>query len=182
MVCMSNSQILENFLSERRADDGLRSQISTLSSEAILSLEKLVIATSPSANTIREYLRLVSECALRDGKDVCCYLDDVQVGEILNQKLSKKEKQKLLRQFFETQRFPQREKLQNDAAQFQKELTRKYGFEIKIPEELEGSKLEFTFTSQSLSEMQTWAKKVQALNDDPALSNLYSLLLGDFKE
>ena len=182
MACMSSSQILQDFLDERRADDGLRSQISALSPDAILSLEKLIIATSPSANTIREYLRLVGECALRDGTDICCYLDHLQVRDILNQKLSKKEKQKWLRQFFETLRFPQREKLQSVAAQLQKELTRKYGFEIKIPEELEGSKLEFAFAVQSLAEMQTWAKKIQALADDPALSNLYSLLLGDFTE
>ena len=179
---MKYKEILEQYLRDKRADDGLLTEVSKLDLETQENLGELAVALGISANTLREYLRLLKECAQRDSRPILSYLASDKVKEILNLKLSKKEKQKLLRQHFEALRYPQREKLENNVKEIKNFLSRKYGLEIKVPEELEGIKIEFSFSAQSTLEIKERAQVISSLAEDPQLEVLFSLLLGNFEE
>ena len=172
--------VLETFIEERQVDEKLRAKLFELAPEERGSVENLISQLSPSANTLREYLRLGEEIAIREERSLDAVLGSLEISQLLEYPSSKKERQKLIRQALEQQRFPKVHKLRSELESCQKEILADLGLRIELPRDLEGDTLSVTISAKNARDFEAQGVKMTELSAHPALARIYSLLKGDF--
>ena len=169
---------IETYLVDCRADEALRDLFARVSTETMLFLESVISELKPSLNYLRQIVGLIIEIAARDQVTSGQVLSDNEWQEILKQKNSRKEKQKFLRCLLERKRYPLKEELVARTQAWQRNLSAEYEMTLKLPDELEGDKLQISLSFSSAAELAQKAEQLKNLASDPQLQAIFNLLLG----
>ena len=175
------SRPLQEFISERRIDGALLETIEELVPENEAVLLSLIDALRPSANTLRELLRLSREICVRDKISLRALLGDGEkaLSEIWGgEEVPAKEKQRKLRRFLELRRYPEKSRLEEKAKTLSREIRDRYGVDLGLPEELEGDSLSVQLQIRTPAQLEELSEKLSACAKGPEIEALFRLLLG----
>lgn len=170
---------LEELIADRRIDGALLETLREIAKTDGALLDELADALRPSANTLREILRLAREVALRDGCGLSAVLLPERLREIGgNESMSVKERQRLLRRELELRRYPEKSRMQKAAEDAAREIRTRFGFSVTLPQELEGDSLGLEVVIRNPEEARKAAEQLAALAGSAELCGLFDLLLG----
>ena len=172
--------VIGSFIEERRVDAKFQSRLNELQETEQVIVERLIQCLSPSANTLRELIRLAEEIAARESRSLLDVLSAEKINQLLEHSSSKKERQRLIRQELEQQRFPKLHKLHAELNQYQTQLLNDLGLRLELPRDLEGDTLSLTISAKTARDFERQGAKITELSTHPALARIFSLLKGDF--
>ena len=171
--------VLNTFIMEKRVSGELLDFLSALGEADKSSVSSLIREINPSANTLRNLLQLAEEVAVRDDKPLHLVLGHTEIQNILLQeKLSRKEKQKKLRLMLEVLRFPEIYQIQQRLAEAEQTLLTEFDLRAELPKDLEGDSIAFRVSVREPEDAQAWAEKLSLAAKHPALIELLDLLKG----
>ncbi|MCC6932517.1 MAG: hypothetical protein IT292_04595 [Deltaproteobacteria bacterium] len=174
---MVSTQI-SDYLNRYRADNALADLVTKLSPQSYPFIESLLVELRPSLNYLRQIIVLLLEIAGREGVGTEAIVSVELWQAILAEKNSRKEKQKELRQWLETKRYPLKQALLEELQSLQKSLLTDHGFSMKVPEELEGDNLTLSLSFASPGELKENTERLASLAIDQRLKEIFDLLLG----
>ncbi len=148
-----------------------------------LSLPDHLSALSPSDNASRALLGLARQISKRDGVSQQEVLDSEKIVEIcLREKLGRKDKLKLVRDFLERKRYPLKAKLEKELSDCSDGVLKSLGVKLELPAEFEGDNISFKVKAKNLSEISTASKKILELSSNPEMARIFAILSGEFAE
>ena len=172
-------QTIQSFISERYVTGVFRERLETLSTSDSSAVAQLVSQLQPSANFLRDVLDLAEEISARDGKAPHDILSEPGVREIILGELGRKDKQKRIRQYLESRRFPMRSKIAARLNMLQRVIQKNAGVRVEFPEDLEGDQLTCAISFRSADELSRVAEQLAGLKDATELKEMFSLLRGE---
>lgn len=171
--------IIDEYISTHRVTGLLLKQLQGLDVKDAAAIADVIIKLSPSANTLRDLMTLLSEICARDGISLDSVIANEEVQDIwVREGVARKEKQKMLRQYLEYLRYPLKKSIADRLYGLEAQLSRKYGCSIALPPELEGDSIGFTLKARSVQELQKGLEGLADLPNDSVLVDLFELLLG----
>jgi len=148
-----------------------------------VNLPEHIAALTPSENASRAMLGLVRQISRRDGISEEELFSSNEIVEICSrEKLGRKDKLKLLRNLLEKQRYPLKAKLEAELSQCSKEILKDLGIKLELPPEFEGDSVSFHIKAKTLEQIDQASERVSALSRHPAMSRIFSVLAGEFRE
>ncbi len=172
--------VISAFIKERRADQKLCDRLSRLAPQEQVVVEKIISSLNPSANTLKELLRLAEEIAARESSTLAEVLNAEEIEELLEHPSSKKDRQRLIRVELERWRFPQLGRLRDQLQDCQQQILSELGLRVELPQDLEGDTLSLTISAKNGRDFAVQGAKMTELSAHPALAKIFSLLKGDF--
>ena len=171
---------LRSYITERHISGTLCERLESLDSNSAAAVCQLLREVAPSANTLREYLRLLDEVALRDQSTIATLLGDRHLSDTLAEVgISRKEKQKKVRTHLERLRYPELSAIADRLEGCTKSLLQKTGVRVELPQDYEGDKVQVTLSARSPSEFVELAAKLSALAAEEQCSELFAILRGE---
>ena len=171
---------IATYAAARRLDAGLRERLEQLELEAGDCVEEL-LALDPSANTLRDLIRLSEEICARDGIEFSALLQSPEVRAVFTREnASRKEKQKLLRAALEERRYPEVQKIRRQLEELRTSIRSECGVAIEYPQDFEGDSVSLSLSARSVEELQELAKKIEAAAAHPDMTKLFNALHGDY--
>ena len=168
-----------NFLETQTFDSKLNSLLESLDECNLSGVAKLIHSLKPSANTLKEILTLASEIAKRDDCDLGAVLLSTEFTTLLEKpKLSRKDRQKLTKNYLKQKRYPHLQDIQNKLSDSQKKLAEKYGLRINFPENLEGDTINIQIKARQPEDFTEAAKKLDCLAKDTLTRTAFAVLTG----
>lgn len=171
---------LARYIEEKCAGDRLGAELAALEGGERAALERLIESLRPSANSLREMLRLAQEISRREGAALAEVLNCSDVAAALEAGGSSKERQKRLRQVLERRRYPQLHKLQLELEKCREQILAELGLRLELPPDLEGDTLSVTISGRNARDFEVQGAKITELSAHPALLRIISLLQGEF--
>lgn len=170
----------QEYISDKHVPEELASQLLRLQGEDGECVHQLILLLSPSANALKGILQLAEEiCVIRD-----CSLSTVFEGSevqsiLLNERMSRKEKQKFLRLQLEAVRFPTAGKIRQTLEGAQQAMLKSHGVRVHFPADLEGDRLEVKVFFSSPEELLRIASALNKVANDETLAQMFQSLRGD---
>ena len=171
---------LRNYLDERQIHDSLRQNLFALSPDAQEIVADIIRALRPSANTLRDILRLGEEICLRDGTTWGRLFSEGPARNALapGMALGAKDRAKELKRFLERKRFPETSAIEAKLEKCRTQLRRDVGLSVETPQDLEGDSVSLTLRFHSPEELAPLAEQSMKLAGHPALAQIFQLLKG----
>ena len=171
---------IEQYCSKHKIQGQLLAQLYSLDPSSKESLLGVLSSLRPSANTLRNILKLSGEIAKRDKKEFSDLFSKKEIQDILNSELGRKHKQEKITEELKLIRFPEMAKIKNEIASSINELRKEYGLRLNLPENLEGDKLRVQIEAKNADELLEKAKNLCSLSKDENLEKIFSTLKGDY--
>ncbi len=157
----------------------LRDRILKLDTKDQQALSSILEESHPSANTLRDILRLASEVAARDKISLAEVFTQESVSLLLGREgLSRKDKQRLIKKEMERLRYPERRRLEDRAQELCRELVKDTGLRMELPKDLEGGTIAVRVSERSPEGFAEIADKFNQLSQHPSCVSLFNLLNG----
>lgn len=174
------SEVIESFILSRAASGSLAEFLSALSGEDEMAVDGIIVSLQPSANTLRDYLRMLEDISVRDRLSLGAIIKLPQLTCLLEGDASagRKDRQGRFKKELELLRYPERSRLLQDVQSLQRQIASRYGFRVEVPEMLEGDSIKIQFSARSTQDMEKAALKLADLAQSEELSELYQLLIG----
>jgi hypothetical protein len=168
-----------DYIEQRQISGDLRETLLSYAGDDLESLKRVLIETNPSANFLRDCLRLAREIAARDKKVLAEVFSSNQIKPLLeSSELSPKDKQKQIKEKLTELRHPEVARIKQQVRHAQMSLIRKHGVAIELPLNLEGTTLSIKFEARNIEEIANAAEALKNLAIDPQCDELFSLILG----
>ena len=172
---------LATFKKERRPDSELSARLDSLAAEYHQLLGDILQGLRPSANNLREILRLSEEIAARDKLNLHSVFTLAGLDSILsNEKLSRADKTKKLKNELADLRYPERARMAARLRELQKELVKATGVRVKFPEDLEGDSLLIELRAKDTQQMRGHGESLSKTSEHPALREIFDILRGEY--
>ncbi|MDD2942964.1 MAG: hypothetical protein PHC51_08380 [bacterium] len=174
------SEVINSFILSRAVSGSLAEFLSALSGDDEIAVDSIIVSLQPSANTLRDYLRMLEDITVRDRLSLGDIVRQPQLAALLEGDASagRKDRQGRFKRELELLRYPERSRLLQDVQSLQRQIASRYGFRVEVPEMLEGDSVKIQFSARSTEEMEKAALKLADLSRSEELSQLYQLLLG----
>lgn len=170
---------LSQYLSLKQISGTLFDDLLELGNREQEALGHLVETLLPSANTLRETLRLSREIALRDECAIADVLTRQELREVLEQEgASRKQKQHLLLVELKRLRYPEISRISLELEKGLRELIKETGLRLELPKDLEGDTLSLTISAKSPEDFLELSKKLEILGGHLETKRIFSLLRG----
>ncbi len=172
---------IATYIHDKHVAGTLAEDLLSLSPADRQAVERVLQEVSPSANTLRSYLQLAQEIAARDSASIAEVLDTTGLRKAVDREgVSRKEKQKLVRQELEALRYPMVAKLQARLHQSVATLRKECGLRFVLPKDLEGDSVEIRVSARSADDLRTLAKQFEQAAECEATGELFRVLRGEF--
>jgi hypothetical protein len=167
------------YAAERKIEGDLLLRLQNLDEEELGPAVELIRALHPSANTLRELLRLADEISVRDEirwtevfkrEAANCILSD--------ERLNRKDKYQRLRAQLEEWRYPVLSGIKAKLREVEAEIVRKFGVNVDLPVDLEGDELKVLIEFRSCQELLDVAKRLESVAGSEELREVFALLKG----
>lgn len=180
-IVKDSTKILAAFIAEKCVNDAcLRQRLEAMSpdeSDVVASLSEIL---RPSANALREILRLADEVCCRDGiKLVELFASEDFVALLSRLSGNAKDKQRVVRQFLERLRYPLKARTIESLEQCKLELVRSYGIKVDYPHDCEGDSINLTISARSKEELLAIGQKLSDMSNHASLERMFLLLEGE---
>ena len=173
------SGCLATWVEDRRANTQLVSRLIRGDKKERDVLVNWIEVLAPSANTLREFLRLADEVAARDGITAGEVLAAPELEKLLcAEGISRKDKQRLLREELEARRYPIRRRILERLTELQEQIAIETGAKVELPEDLEGDSIVFCLRARSPQQLATSAAQLAERAMGPGISELFAVMLG----
>lgn len=170
---------LSQYLSQKQITGTLFEDLLEVGDREQEVLGCLVETLLPSANTLREILRMSREIALRDGQAIADVLMRPELREAVEQEgKSRKQKQHQLLVELKRLRYPEISKVLLELEKGLRELIKETGLRLELPKDLEGDTLTMTVHAKSPEDCLDLSRKLEILGEHPETRRIFSLLRG----
>ncbi len=177
---MSEEFVLQDYIEAKKVDSALETRLRALGPLALDAVSQIISVTNPSANTLREVLRLAEEISARDGVSLGAVIGDSVFLELLSADgLSRKEKQKQLKLFLHRVRYPLSAAFKDRLKACQQRLLAKTGLKLDYPDDFEGDKIKLELSFRSPEELAEYGDTLLRLGSDEDCAELFALLKGE---
>jgi hypothetical protein len=175
-------EALSDYIAEKRVDEKFALRLIEAPEPEQQALLALIAATNPSANTLRQFVRLAEEISLRDRVPLSSVLAETEIRSILAEPTSRKERQKFVRLALERRRYPLMSGLYRRLESFQREVLEKWGLEVEFPQDLEGDEISLTVSFRSAEELAKYSASTGEFAQSSELDEMFKLLKGECSE
>lgn len=164
---------LEQFLKEKYYEQSLIDKIKLLGPNDLSAVTTLIENLQPNANIFRQIFSLLEEISIAQSKPISEIINSVEIKEA-----NRKEKQIRLRSRLEEMRYPMRFTIQRKLESCVDKISKDYGVNIILPEELEGETVEIKFKVRGARDLQNKSEKIQALAESKLCDQIFDILEG----
>lgn len=176
---MENSREIAAYLVEKSIDGTFAARLSQSSAEDRLVIEQILKQLRPSANMLRDLLRLVDDICAREKIALSQLFGETEFSMVLFDDVrGQKDKLQKIKRQLEARRYPETQKIWQELEQCQRALMRETGLRIELPKDLEGDTLHCTVAFRSVTECTATIQKLTALKSHRAFERILSLLTG----
>lgn len=176
---MKHTGEIDCYVTAKGISGALATRLSQTKAEDRAVLEQILGQLHPSANMLRDLLRLADDICAREGISFSQLFGLTELHHVLCDQVSgQKDKLHKIKRLLEARRYPESHKIRQELDQCQRMLVRETGLKIELPKDLEGDTLHCTIAFRSAAECADIIDKLAALKSHPAYERILSLLTG----